>query len=97
MSKGSFIAIVALLVAIAGAIVAFAAYFRRHGCSDCDGMDDFLGDEDDMNDLDYFATQLDDEEMDDDVEEGGCSCGSCGCKNAAEESVAQPAPEEEKE
>lgn len=69
MGKGSFIAIVALLVAVAGAIVAFAAYFRRRGCALCEGMDEMMDDGDDA-DLDYYATQLDDEDdMEDSLDE----------------------------
>ena len=59
MGKGSFIAIVALLVAVAGAIVAFAAYFRRRGCSLCDDMDEVM-DEGDA-DLDYYATHIEED------------------------------------
>lgn len=59
MGKGSFIAIVALLVAVAGAIVAFAAYFRRRGCSLCDDMDEVM-DEGDA-DLDYYATHVEED------------------------------------
>lgn len=70
MGKGSFIAVVALLVAVAGAIVAFAAYFRRRGCALCEGMEEMMDDCDDDSDLDYYATQLDDEE-DDDIDFSG--------------------------
>lgn len=65
MGKGSFIAVVALLVAVAGAIVAFAAYFRRRGCALCEGMDEMMDECDDGSDLDYYATQLDDDEDED--------------------------------
>lgn len=65
MGKGSFIAVVALLVAVAGAIVAFAAYFRRRGCALCEGMDEMMDECDDDSDLDYYATQLDDDEDED--------------------------------
>lgn len=68
MGKGSFIAIVALIVAVAGAIVAFAAYFRRRGCALCDGMDEMI-DEGDSDDLDYYATQLDSDDDDMDFSE----------------------------
>ena len=61
MGKNSFIAIVALLIAVAGAIVAFAAYFKRRKCALCEDFDDELMDEDD---LDYYATQV---ESDDDA------------------------------
>lgn len=61
MGKGSFIALVALLIAVAGAIVAFAAYFRHRNCILCADMDD--GIDDDMSDLDYYATHLDSDDM----------------------------------
>ena len=63
MGKNSFIAIVALLIAVAGAIVAFAAYFKRRKCALCEDFDDELMDED-AEDLDYSATQV---ESDDDA------------------------------
>lgn len=66
MRKGTFIATIALLIAIAGAIVAFAAYFKRRSCAIYDDFDEALMD-DDMSDLDYYATQVDD--MEDDLEE----------------------------
>ncbi len=86
MGKGSFIAIVALLVAVAGAIVAFAAYFRRRGCSLCDDMDEVM-DEGDA-DLDYYATHI--EEDSDEAEE-------TSEPEQQEEAVAEEAPVEESE
>lgn len=68
MRKGTFIATIALLIAIAGAIVAFAAYFKRRSCALCDDLDDELMD--DMSDLDYYATQVDEDD-----EEDVCGCG----------------------
>ena len=84
MRKGTFIATIALLIAIAGAIVAFAAYFKRRSCALCDDLDDELMD--DMSDLDYYATQVDEDGDEDDV------CG-CGC-SAPEEPAQDAAPEE---
>lgn len=66
MGKGSFIAMVALLVAMVGAIVAFAAYFKRRNYSLCDDLDDML---DDDGDLDYYATPVAHDE-DNDLPEG---------------------------
>lgn len=63
MRKGTFIATIALLIAIAGAIVAFAAYFKRRSCALCDDLDDELMD--DMSDLDYYATQVDEDDEED--------------------------------
>ena len=51
MKKGTFLAVIALLIAVAGAIVAFAAYFKRRSCSLCDDYMDDLA-EDDFSDLD---------------------------------------------
>lgn len=78
MGKGSFIAIVALLIAVAGAIVAFAAYFKHRSCTFCDDLDDIMEDDD----LDYYATQLDDEE---DSEEPVSAAPSAGAPSAAAE------------
>ena len=64
MGKGTFIATVALLVAVAGAIVAFAAYFKHRNCALYDDFDDEIMD-DDLSDLDYYATQMDSDETDD--------------------------------
>ncbi|MEM1484344.1 hypothetical protein V6615_05620 [Oscillospiraceae bacterium PP1C4] len=63
MEKGTFISIVALLIAIAGTIVAFAAYFKHRNCTLCDVYDDEMM-EDDLSDLDYYATQVDEEPED---------------------------------
>jgi len=86
MGKGSFIAIVALLVAVAGAIVAFAAYFRRRGCSLCDDMDEAM-DEGDA-DLDYYATH---------VEEDSEEPEEASEPEKQEETAAEEAPAEEAE
>ena len=61
MRKGTFIATVALLIAIAGAIVAFAAYFKRRSCALCDDLDD----------MDYYATQVDDAQPHSDEQDAG--------------------------
>lgn len=87
MGKGSFIAIVALLVAVAGAIVAFAAYFRRRGCSLCDDMDEVM--DEGEADLDYYATHI--EEDSDEAEEETSE------PEQQEEAVAEEAPVEESE
>lgn len=76
MGKGSFIAIVALLIAVAGAIVAFAAYFKHRNCSLCEDLDDMVDDDSEMSDLDYYATQLDDDEDDYDLPDEAPSCAS---------------------
>lgn len=63
MRKGTFIAIIALTIAVIGAIVAFAAYFKHRRCALCDDFDEGMLD-DDMSDLDYYATQVEDDEDD---------------------------------
>ena len=68
MRRSTFIAIIALLVAIAGTLIALAAYFKRKSCVLCDDFDDDMLD-DDMNDLDYYATQVEDDEQEDVSEE----------------------------
>ena len=70
MRKGTFIATVALLIAIAGAIVAFAAYFKRRSCALCDDLDDEFGDSD-LYDMDYYATQVDDAQPHSDEQDAG--------------------------
>lgn len=67
MGKGTFIAVVALLIAVAGAIVAFAAYFKHRSCTLCEDFDDMM--DDDADDLDYYATPMDDSFDDQDEEE----------------------------
>lgn len=64
MRKGTFIAIIALTIAVIGAIVAFAAYFKHRRCALCDDFDEGMLD-DDMSDLDYYATQVEEDDDDD--------------------------------
>ncbi len=59
MGKGTFISMIALLVAIAGAIVAFAAYFKYRNFMLCDDMEDDM-EEDDLSDIDYYSTSVPD-------------------------------------
>lgn len=63
MRKGTFIATLALLIAVAGAIVAFAAYFKHRGCTLCEDFGDEMMD-DGATDLNYYATQMTDDEND---------------------------------
>ncbi|MCI8648787.1 MAG: hypothetical protein HFG20_01570 [Anaerotruncus sp.] len=62
MGKGTFIALVALLVALAGTIVAFAAYFKRRSSVIYDDFDEDIEDDDADDELDYYATQVDEDE-----------------------------------
>lgn len=61
MKKSTFISVLALLIAAAGAVVALLAYFSRKKCVLCDDFDDF---EDNLmaeepNDVEYYAAEMD--------------------------------------
>lgn len=59
MRKGTFISIIALIVAVVGIVIALLTYFKRKRCVLCDGFDeDFIIDEE----YDYFETDIDDEQ-----------------------------------
>ncbi|MCI8623177.1 MAG: hypothetical protein HFG26_05880 [Provencibacterium sp.] len=60
MKKGTFISILALLVAAAGAVVAFLAYFSKKKCVLCDDFDDFEDDmmAEDPDDVEYYAAEM---------------------------------------
>lgn len=59
MRKGTFISIIALVVAVVGIVIALLTYFKRKRCVLCDGFDeDFIIDEE----YDYFETDIDDEQ-----------------------------------
>lgn len=71
MGKGTFISIIALMVAVVGAIVAFAAYFKYRNCILCNDLADDEMPDDDLSDLDYYATPVTDcseEEIDEEPE-----------------------------
>ena len=80
MNKGILISLVALAVALVGAVAALTAYFNRKKCSVCDDFEDDMMD-DNPNDIEYFATDLDDGTCSDD-----CDCGcTCGCDGEQKE------------
>jgi len=89
MGKGTFIALVALLVALAGTVVAFAAYFKRRSSVIYDDFEEDADEDEDMDDeLDYYATQVDGDDIpeEEEAEED---------EQPAEESEAEePVPEE---
>lgn len=60
MKKSTFISILALLVAAAGAVVAFLAYFSKRKCVLCDDFDDFDDDlmAEDPGDVEYYAAEM---------------------------------------
>lgn len=71
--KGTFLSILALLVAAAGTIVAVAAYFSKKKCVLCDDFDDFEDDlsAEDPDHVEYYAAEVDtseDPETEDDSE-----------------------------
>lgn len=59
--KGTFLSILALLVAAAGTIVAIAAYFSKKKCVLCDDFDDFEDDlsAEDPDHVEYYAAEVD--------------------------------------
>lgn len=62
MKKSMFLSIIALLIAIAGAGIALAAYFSKKQCVMCDDFDDFDDEDpipDDADDIGYFTEELD--------------------------------------
>lgn len=52
MRKGSFVSVIALLVSIAGLLVALAAYFKNRSCSLCDDLESDLVEYYDNSDCD---------------------------------------------
>lgn len=65
MKRSSFMATIALFIAAVGVVIALAAYFKnRSSYLYDDEDDDFLFD--DADDLEYYSSDLDDDE--DDVE-----------------------------
>lgn len=63
MKKSTFISMIALLVALAGVVIALAAYFKRKRCVLCDDFEDDLLDED-PDDLEYYAAPVEDSASD---------------------------------
>ena len=63
MRKGSFFGALALLVAIAGVVIALAAYFKHRSKYLYDEDDDFMFD--DPDDLEYYTSDLEDDEEED--------------------------------
>ena len=66
MRKSTFISMIALLVALAGVVIALAAYFKRKRCVLCDDFEDDLLDED-SDDLDYYSAPVEDHTATDDA------------------------------
>lgn len=62
MKKGTFLSILALLIAAVGIVVALLAYFGKKKCILCDDFDDFEDDfmSEEPSDLEYYAADLDD-------------------------------------
>ena len=71
MKKSTLISIIAVITAMAGILIALAAYFNKKRTMFCDDFeDDLLSEEPD--DVEYYAAHLDDE----------CECGCCHCAEA---------------
>ena len=70
MRKSTFLAVIALFVAAVGVLIALAAYFKnRSSFLYGEDEDDFLfGDADD---LEYYSSELADDDLDDVEEEAG--------------------------
>lgn len=59
--KGTFLSVLALLVAAAGTVVAIVAYFSKKKCVLCDDFDDFEDDlsAEDPDNVEYYAAEVD--------------------------------------
>ncbi len=91
MKKSTLISLLALLVALAGVLIALAAYFKKKKESaDLEDEEDLPFDALDDEDTEYYEAHLDEDEDDQD---SGESCCDCGCED--EEAPAQEGPKEE--
>ena len=61
MKNGTLLSILAILVALAGLLVALASYFKKNHCALCDDLDDMLDDDDylDYSDLEDYLSESD--------------------------------------
>ena len=82
MKKSTLISLIALAVALAGAMIALVAYLKRSRCSLCEDFE-----EEDLSDID-----LDIADYDIDLEDEACPASCAECKDAccAQE---EPAPD----
>ena len=69
MKKGTFISLIALIVALTGVLIAVAAYLRRRTCALCDDYEQDIMDDDDMNFYAQDAGEMDEDPMLDETEE----------------------------
>jgi hypothetical protein len=60
MKKSSLLSLITFLIAVAGVVIALAAYFKNRSGYLFDEDDDFLFDDDE--DLEYYSSGLEDEE-----------------------------------
>ncbi|MBP1581619.1 MAG: hypothetical protein J6A26_04400 [Oscillospiraceae bacterium] len=74
MKKSTLISLIALLVAVAGVLIALAAYFKKKKETLVDDFDDELL-YDDLEDEEYYEAHLEDE---------CCDCGCCACEEECE-------------
>ena len=85
MKRSTLIALISLLVAVTGTVIALAAYLNHKKCKECDDLDDEFFYDDDEDEIEYCATQIRQEEE--------CGCGCCGGEQKEASEVA-PATEE---
>lgn len=71
MKKSTFIAVIALLVALTGTVIALVAYLNRKKCVVCDDLEDELFYDDGNDEIEYYATQIQQED------EADCECDHC--------------------
>lgn len=92
MKKSTLISILALLTAIAGVLIALAAYFNKKKEVLCDDFDDdLLSDEPD--DVEYYAAHIDDEPAEEPEEVPVDECPDCGEVCEEEPQVEEPTEE----
>lgn len=84
MRKSTLISIIALITAIAGILIALAAYFNKKRTMFCDDFEDELLSEE-PDDVEYYAAHIDDE----------CDCGCCHDHEEQEEAAEEPVEEAE--
>ncbi len=76
MKRSTLIALISLLVAVTGTVIALAAYLNHKKDKEYGDFDEDLFYDDEEDEIEYYATQIEQEE---------CSCGcGCGCEEEKE-------------
>ncbi|MEG1779268.1 MAG: hypothetical protein RR263_04140 [Oscillospiraceae bacterium] len=94
MKKSTLISIISLLVAMAGLLVALAAYLKRNKCVVCDDLDDDLSYDDDDDDIEYYATQIHPNEKAEACDDEKCDCDIAVEQPEADTKAEETQPEE---